>query len=281
VKLLAEKLTVVRPVLPSAGLEAWYYGELKKLIDRMAKSMEVHIRAAWNADEPDIGMGADASPTVRLRRAMSKWGRRWLSKFDESALTLAQRFAARSTRHADVAQSAVLKQAGFGINFKPTLRSVEAYRLVLTENVNLIKNLPREYIHGIQQAVWQSVMKGQDMGDLTKTLQERYGMSLRRAALISRDQNRKATAVMENVRRQELGITHAIWLHSHAVKTPRPSHLAFSGKVYELKKGAYLDGKWVWPGTEINCRCLSRIIIPGYDDPKNAKVIERERLLRV
>lgn len=270
----------MRPVVPSAALNAWYYGELKKLIDRMAASMELHIRAAWNVDEPDVGLGQDASPTVRLKRAMAKWGRRWLSKFDESALTLAQRFAARSTRHADVAQAAVLKQAGFGINFKPSPKSVEAYRLVLADNVNLIKNLPREYLHGVQQAVWQSVMKGQAMGELTKTLQERYGMSLRRAALISRDQNRKATALMENVRRMELGITHAIWLHSHAVKTPRPSHKAFSGKIYELKKGAYLDGKWVWPGTEINCRCLSSIIVPGFDDPDDAKTIERERLIR-
>ena len=73
---------------------------------------------------------------------------------------------------------------------------------------------------------------------------------------------------MENVRRIELGITSAIWIHSGAGKEPRPSHVkAGADKLeFELSKGAYIDGKYILPGTEINCRCVSRSIIKGLID---------------
>jgi len=207
---------------------------------------------------------------------MNKWGKQWTSKFDRMSAEISKKFADKSQKHTQTATQAILKKAGFTVEFQATPAAIEAYRTVIAQNVGLIKNLPREYLDGIQGAVWSSVMKGQDLGALTRELRTRYDMSVRRAALVARDQTRKATALMENVRRQELGITTAVWLHSHAVRYPRPSHKAFSGKVYELKKGAYLDGKWVWPGSEINCRCLSRAIIPGINDQKIQKIQKRE-----
>jgi uncharacterized protein with gpF-like domain len=278
-KLVAPNKTIaLAPVPPNAGLTEWYFEQLRKLLEAMSKSLELHILATWKSLTPEIGMGSDASPSIALKRSMGKWGRRWVSKFDDMASEIARKFAARTVRHADTSNAAILKRAGFTIGFSPSPAATEAYQAVVAQNVALIKNLPREYVQGIENAVWASVMQGQDMAALAKELRNRYDMSVRRAALISRDQNRKATALIENVRRQEVGITHAVWLHSHAVKHPRPSHKAFSGKIYELKKGAYLDGKWVWPGTEINCMCLSRAIIPGINDKQIQRVVERERM---
>jgi len=80
-------------------------------------------------------------------------------------------------------------------------------------------------------------------------------MTHRRAALIARDQSSKASAVIENTRRKELGITQAIWQHSGGGHVPRPLHVK-AGRdklVFDLDKGAYIDGKWILPGTEINC----------------------------
>ena len=45
---------------------------------------------------------------------------------------------------------------------------------------------------------------------------------------------------------------------------PRASHVAASGKRYDVAKGMYLDGVWTWPGHEINCRCVSKAVIPGF-----------------
>ncbi len=97
-------------------------------------------------------------------------------------------------------------------------------------------------------------------------MEETYGVTKRRAAFIARDQNNKATAVFERTRHVEIGVTEAIWLHSAGGKVPRPEHVAFSGKKYDIRKGAYLEGKWTWPGVEINCRCVSKPVIPGFED---------------
>ncbi|MFO5701646.1 phage head morphogenesis protein, partial [Klebsiella pneumoniae] len=43
----------------------------------------------------------------------------------------------------------------------------------------------------------------------------------------------------------------------------QPSTVKAAGKVFELSKGMYLDGKWVMPGEEINCRCTWSPVIPG------------------
>jgi uncharacterized protein with gpF-like domain len=53
-----------------------------------------------------------------------------------------------------------------------------------------------------------------------------------------------------------LGITEGIWLHSHAGRTPRPTHVAMNGKRYLISKGMWDSAvkKFIWPGEEINCR---------------------------
>jgi uncharacterized protein with gpF-like domain len=64
----------------------------------------------------------------------------------------------------------------------------------------------------------------------------------------------------------QLGITEAIWVHSGAGKHPRPTHVAMNGKKYDVNKGMWDPAvkRWIFPGEEINCRCVSRSIIPGF-----------------
>lgn len=111
---------------------------------------------------------------------------------------------------------------------------------------------------------------GGDVGYVVKQMQDRYGMTRRRARLIALDQNSKATAAIVRVRQHEVGIKQAQWLHSHAGKVPRPTHVAMDRKKYDVVKGMWdkdAEGKgkgaWVHPGELINCRCVSRSIVPA------------------
>lgn len=231
----------------------------------MNASLILHIQAEWKRGDPDIGFATgDASPTVGLRRALSKWGRIWSSKLDDLSDKLSKQFALKNYRYTDNALKQAFRAAGFTVKFKPTVASVEAYRTVAAEQVNLIKSIPAQYLKDVQTSVWSSVMRGGDQHELASEIRRNYGVSNRRAALIARDQNAKAKAVMENTRRRELGITEAVWLHSHAGITPRPTHVAMHGKVYKTADGMYDsdEGKQVWPGELINCRCVSKPVIP-------------------
>jgi SPP1 gp7 family putative phage head morphogenesis protein len=116
----------------------------------------------------------------------------------------------------------------------------------------------------VQGLVMRSVQVGRDASYLTDELTKRYGITQRRAELISRDQNNKATSVMNRARQLEIGITEAKWRHSHAGQHPRISHLEADGKVYSIAEGCKIDGEFIWPGEKINCRCTAKPILPGW-----------------
>jgi Phage Mu protein F like protein len=213
----------------------------------------------------------DAPPTItKIDRELKKWGDKWQRKFDKLSRDASKKFATRSFGSTDVALKAALKKAGFTVSFKPTRKSMQAYKLVVADNVGLIRNLQQSLYNKIQQDTWASVRAGGDMGALSAKLHKSYGIEANRAALIARDQNNKAKATLEAARRQELGLKQAIWQHSNGGKEPRRVHLAWGreGKVFDLDKGLYDpdEGQWVLPGTLIRCRCTSRAIIPGFDD---------------
>jgi hypothetical protein len=216
-----------------------------------------------------LAMDAPAKIT-KVDRVLKAWGDKWGKKFNKLSAKMAKEFAGRSFSSTDTALKAALKDAGFTVSFKPTKQSLESYKLVVAENVGLIRNLQESLYAKIQRDTWASVRAGGDMATLSAKLHKSYGIDADRAALIARDQNNKAKAVLESSRRQELGLTKGIWQHSSGGKEPRPVHVAWGreGKVFDLDKGLFDpdEGEWVLPGTLINCRCTSRAVIPGFDD---------------
>jgi uncharacterized protein with gpF-like domain len=232
--------------------------------------MQLHIKATLYRDTPTGGLAADANPVVALRKTLTKWGAHWQARFNKASTVLSRKFADKAQQTTESAVMAALNEADFTVKFRPTAKSMEAYQGVIGENINLIRNLGRETLDDIQGKVWASVRAGHDMGKLSTELHEVQGMSWRRAALVARDQNNKAKAVIEATRRQEVGIKEAIWMHSGGGVTPRESHVkAGKDRVrFDLAKGWYDPDarKYIWPGTEINCRCTSKAVIPGLDD---------------
>ncbi|HDI3034402.1 phage head morphogenesis protein [Cronobacter sp. EKM101R] len=219
----------------------------------MQKSVVWWLTANYRASGAAVAM--DASPAVVMRNAVRNLARRWEKLFDSIAQKLAARFAGDVLENADVSLHNALETAGFTVEFKMTAPMNNALQATITENVGLIRSIPEKYFTEVEGLVMRSVARGRDLGYLTDELQKRYGITRRRAALIARDQNNKATSVMQAARQRSLGITRGIWRHSHAGKNPRPSHLKADGEEFDLSKGIKLDGKWVMPGEEINCRC--------------------------
>lgn len=188
---------------------------------------------------------------------------KWQSRLEMLAPTIADLFLNRTKNNYDVQMKKAMRDAGFTVRMQMIPFQAEMLKASLAENVGLIKSINSKYFDDIQTSVWQCIQGGYDLGGLSKDLHSTYGVAKRRAAFIARDQSAKAHAVIEQARRQELGITKAIWMHSHAGKVPRPSHVKADGVEFDVSKGLFLDGKWVLPGQEINCRCGSRAVIEG------------------
>lgn len=247
-------------VRPNAGIEAWY----RRILDRHLHTMQRSV-AYWVLSQYDTaGLGLDALPANQLQRELGHLATQWESAFNRLAKWLPRKFAERVRKYSDNALDSRLHAQGIRIRFTMTPAMRDAFQAVLNEQVGLIRSLPRRHLEEVQGLVMRSVARGRDAYFLSRQLQKRYGVTKRRAELIARDQNNKATSVLQAARQCSLGIERGTWLHSHAGKHPRVSHLEVDGKEFDLAKGLFIDGKWTMPGEEINCRCVWRPIIPGF-----------------
>jgi uncharacterized protein with gpF-like domain len=264
---VARKPVTIKPVRPSLGFAAAYRRSLDALISAMHNDLHTVLLAAYAATPPE--MARDASPADMMRQAMAKLAERWQKRFDDAAPQLADFFALGVNERSDAALHGILKRAGFAIRFTMTRPMRDVLDATIGENVGLIRSIAQQHLGEVQGLVMRSVAAGRDLGPLADGLARRYAITRRRAALIARDQNNKATAIMSRTRHLELGITEAVWMHSGGGKTPRPSHLKAGrdGTRFNLKTGWFDpdEKKFILPGELINCRCVSRPILPGME----------------
>lgn len=253
----------LKPIHPNKGIEMAYRRKLRALVEKMKKSVEYWVGARYREN---LSFIAQDGAVNDLQKELSELSRQWLSNFNDGADELSKWFAKKTKSYTDGSMQKILKDSGFTVDFVMNKSMRTVYQSVIGENVGLIKSIPEKYLGDVQGLVMRSVSLGRDLEYLTKSLKKSYGITDRRAKLIARDQNNKATAVMTKQRQEDMGLTQAIWRHSRAGKHPRPEHVHADGKKYDIGKGMYLEGEWVWPGIPINCRCISVPIIPGYND---------------
>lgn len=207
------------------------------------------------------------TPAAELEARLSTLGVRWGAEFDATAPKLARWFATKATERSQAALQKILRDGGLTVKFEMTDSMRDIFDATVAENVGLIKSIASEYHTEVQGMVMRSVAAGRDVGSLTRDLEERFGVTRRRAAHIALDQNNKATSSMVKVRQVEQGL-QAIWLHSAGGKKPRKTHVANTGKPYDPAVGWFDPdpkvNRHIWPGELINCRCVSRTIVKGF-----------------
>lgn len=258
------KRKTARAVLPNAGVESAYRRQLEFLVAEMAKSTLYWVSAAYRANPSELSVAMDALPSIDLARRLRDIGKRWIKKFDDMAEDIAKKFADSGRKATDNSFQNALKDAGFAVSFKVTPVVKDAMNAVVAENVALIKSIPHQYLTDVEGIVMRGFTAGRDLKSISDELQARHGVTSKRAALIARDQSNKLTATVTQARRVELGLFEAEWVHSGAGREPRPSHVK-AGKdrqKFDVRKGCLIDGKYILPGQEINCRCSSKTVLP-------------------
>lgn len=254
--------TVTRPVWSNTGTEMRYRRKLKSLIKEMAESVEYWAASARRKNEPV--MAQDDTPSQAAQEEIREVSDRWKKRFDEMAPRVAASFLKSQFSSTDSAMRQALKEAGWSVEFRMTKAMQDAFEASLAENVGLIRSIAAEYLQEVEGIVMRNYASGRNLKAMAEEIRSRYHVASNRAVLISRDQSNKANAVVQRARQKELGITEAVWMHSHAGKTPRPTHLAMDGKRYDIDKGLWDSAvqKWIFPGEEINCRCVGRSVLP-------------------
>lgn len=259
---MKRKTVTLAAIRPNRGVHAEYHAELNNLLRSVRNDVLALVKAGW--EEPDVAevkpIALDAAGNW-LTRAIDALIPKWMKSLDDLADVMASKFVRSSARHYDNNLKRQLRKHGFTARLQMTEYTEQALRASIGENVGLIRSIPTEYLGDVSKYVWEAVSGGFDLGTLTDNLQHAYHISRNRAALIAVDQSNKATAVIEQARREELDIDEAIWQHSSAAKVPRKSHVAAHGKTFKVSKGMLIDGEYILPGMKIRCGCTSKSVI--------------------
>ena len=152
-----------------------------------------------------------------------------------------------------------LVDLGFDLKFAYHSRKERAiFNSIVEQNVNLIKSIASEHLTKVQGVVLRGIETGHDLSRMTEDLEEGFGVSERRAAMIARDQTAKASNNLSRQRLMDYGVKKGKWMHTSSGKTYRDSHVQMDGEIYDLEQGCYDDdyGDYVQPGELRNCHCV-------------------------
>jgi hypothetical protein len=273
---------VLGAIVPNVQTEVAYRNALAKAVANMTASYEYWMRskyrraldtnmAAGRLPDPeradDAGLPGPSESAGDMFDELARLRAHWEKHFHRMSAKLATQMLDAMYRDNANAWGSKLKRAGFDIEMKLSPAQQLILKAKVPENVALIRSIQQDYHKDIEGIVSRNFLKGRDLSTMAEEIQERGGVSTRRAALIARDQSNKATAQMNAARQQELGLNWATWIHSSAGKEPRHSHVKAGREqwIFDTQAGINFGDSFgqVLPGEAINCRCHSRTIIPA------------------
>lgn len=257
------KYKKLRAIRPNKGIEMDYRKKLAALIARMQKEAQREILRAYQGEEAQIA--ADAVPANVLYRLVRGLRDKYQKLFNKKARSLSLWFVNSVDRYTEVALKGALRHyqsekfqqelsdLGLLHDFKRTPALTNAVQSFVHENVNLIKSIPEKYFTEVEGLVMRGIRDGKPFNWVNDEMAKRYGITTRRAVMIARDQNHKATEQLNRTRQLGLGVKRGMWQHATGVKEPRHSHEQANGKIFDLDKGLKIDGEFIFPGEKINC----------------------------
>ena len=263
-------MKTLHPVRPNSFVETAYRARLLSLVDRMNRSTHRWLRAAYRSNEPRVAalLAQDELPATAVAARVRRLAKYWQRKFDALAPDLARYFATQVSKRSTAALSTMLKRGGIAVKMRDTRAYQDVLKAAVEENVSLIRSIPQQHFGRIEGMVLRSVQTGRDLHQLTEDLEDAFGVARRRAELIARTQNNQATAILNRVRQVDLGIKECVWIHSQGGKEPRQSHVK-AGREKQCFDPAIgwwdpEEKKYILPGQLINCRCVSKPVLPGF-----------------
>ncbi len=136
----------------------------------------------------------------------------------------------------------------------------------VAQNVSLVRSVGESTLSEMEQTILRMVRDGASRGDITKEIENVFGLSLNRAKLIARDQVSKFNGLLTEERQTRAGIDEYRWRDSADARV-RPDHQRLDGNIYRwdsppvtVTRGKRA-GERNHPGGDIQCRCSAEPII--------------------
>lgn len=154
------------------------------------------------------------------------------------------------------------------VNPELDVRSRERLAEEYSDNLKLyIQKFADEQIFTLRDAVEENAKEGYRFDKLIPKIKQRYGVSVRKAKFLARNETSIFMSKYHEQRYGEAGITEYIWSTSHDARV-RPAlgthgsdnHRVLDGRTFKFSNPPVVDpakGRKANPGQDYNCRCVA------------------------
>lgn len=263
---LKKKYKLLPQIEPSAAQEAEYQGILRKIIQSMQAETEESLKPKFKRAEifdEDKPVGNLDDLQEKLDKIKRKYTKRFANIAKEYSKTFVEKVSQDVFRKLklQLVKNTEVRSIRYTLNRK--MRAL--LTSIANQNVSLIKSIPQRHFARIENSVMGSIRNGHGVGKLYEEIHKNFKTTKNQAYLIAYDQTKKAYENITRMRKIDLGLNTAVWRHSAVSKIPRQSHLKADGKVFDIRKGLLIDGKYTHPKEEINCNCYEQTVISGVE----------------
>lgn len=158
------------------------------------------------------------------------------------------------------------------VNPELDARSREHLAEEYSDNLKLyIQKFADEQIFTLREAVEENAKEGYRFDKLIPKIKQRYGVSVRKAKFLARNETSIFMSKYHEQRYAEAGVTEYIWSTSHDSRV-RPAlgthgsdnHRVLDGRTFRFSNPPVVDpakGRKANPGQDYNCRCVAIPIV--------------------
>lgn len=254
-----------KPIELPKAIGISYNAELQRMVRRIKKDIDQSIKP--QVKDLEFEYTADSWADV-IEVSLAALRKRWTSDlFNRFAERLAAKFVqAVNLQNQQQFQN---QYKSFGINIYTGNQAVSDYLdATVKDNVRLIKSIPDQYLTQVESIVLGNMRAGMRPSAINKQLQDQFGVTERRARVISRDQVSKASNGLAKKRMESSGFQYFAWIDSKDSRV-RSRHKNIANKVTKYGKGIYSfsdlplndKGMPIAPSDDIQCRCVMRPVL--------------------
>lgn len=202
----------------------------------------------------------DSGKSAEAKHLLDKARRRMEQKVGEARSRvegLASEFAKR-TSHYQRQQLARQAEAAMGISLL-TMRDADVGRHLrdfVRDNVRYVTSIGQDQHEALEETVMDAIRSGTHHEVLRDAIHHRFGVSVRHARLIARDQTTKLYSRVNRERQKHLGLHRYVWATMMDERV-RDSHADMEGQVCRFDDPPIVDGEPANPGEPVQCRCYS------------------------
>ena len=240
---------------------------IQAMSDQFGKTAIAGLNKATVEKFEDAQVGNYAAVFLKLAKQAKA---RLMEKFDDKRIedVVKSVFGKIDKENQDKIYAAI--EAAMGINMKVLVAKEAASQQIqalILETAQWAKKLRDETL----ESFTASTLRGMTLGNSLETIMSEFktvtSTKKNAAKFVARNQVASFNGLVTKIRHQKIGIEEGIWVTSHDERV-RKCHKMRDGKQFKLSEGLYssCDGKTLLPGTDYQCRCTYKAIIPDFEE---------------